>query len=49
MTLTTLLIILLIVALAGGGYNAATYGWASWSPAGVLLFALLILWLMRRP
>lgn len=45
MTLTTLLIILIVVALAGGGWTSATYGWASWSPAGVLLFVLLILFL----
>jgi hypothetical protein len=48
MTLTTLLIILLVVAVAGDGWTSTTYGWASWSPAGVLLFVLLILFLVGR-
>jgi hypothetical protein len=48
MTLATMLIILLVVAVAGGGWTSTTYGWASWSPVGVLLFVLLILFLMGR-
>ena len=48
MTLTTLLIILLVVAVAGGGWTSSTYGWAGWSPAGLIVVILLILWLMGR-
>jgi hypothetical protein len=44
--LTTLLIVLLICALLFGGLGGrGPYGW---SPAGVLLVILLVLWLTGR-
>lgn len=49
MTLTTLLIIIaLAVLLLGGGLGQARFGYWGWSPAGVLLLVLLILWLTGR-
>jgi Flp pilus assembly protein protease CpaA len=47
-TLTIILVILLVFAVLGGGYSSATYGWAGWSPAGLLLVILLILFLTGR-
>jgi hypothetical protein len=48
MNLGTLLIILLVIALLGGGLGHGTYGWAGWSPAGILIVILLILLLTGR-
>jgi hypothetical protein len=38
-----ILVILLVVALAGGGVGHSRFGYAGWSPAGVLLIVLLVL------
>jgi len=43
--LTILLIVLLIVAIGGGTLGHSRYGYAGWSPAGLLLLIVLILWL----
>ena len=48
MTLTTLLIILLVLALLGGGLGHGRFGYAGWSPAGILIVILLILVLTGR-
>jgi len=48
MSLMTLLIILLVFALLCGGYGQANLGWWGWSPAGVIVLVLLILWLTGR-
>jgi hypothetical protein len=48
MTLTTLLIILLVVMLLGGGMAHGTYGWAGWSPAGIVILVLLFMLLTGR-
>jgi hypothetical protein len=42
--LTIFLVVLLLVALGGGGWGHSRYGYAGWSPAGVLLLLLAILW-----
>ena len=42
--LTILLIVLLIVALGGGAWGHSRYGYAGWSPAGLLLLVVLLLW-----
>ena len=42
--LTILLIVLLLVALGGGGWGHGRFGAASWSPAGLLVLVLVILW-----
>lgn len=36
--------VLLILALAGGGYGHSRYGYVGWSPAGLILLVLVILW-----
>jgi Protein of unknown function (DUF3309) len=39
----TLLIILLVLALLGGGVGYSRFGYAGWSPAGILIVILLVL------
>jgi hypothetical protein len=39
----TILFIILILALIGGGVGHSRYGYAGWSPAGVLIVVLLLL------
>jgi hypothetical protein len=39
----TILFIILILALIGGGVGHSRYGYAGWSPAGVLIVILLLL------
>jgi len=41
----TILVIVLIIALIGGGLGHSRYGYAGWSPAGILL-VILLLWLL---
>ena len=41
--LLTILIVLLFVSLLGGGFGHSRFGYAGWSPAGVLLAILVIL------
>lgn len=41
----TILFILLIVALIGGGFGHSRFGYAGWSPAGLLIVVLLVLFL----
>lgn len=45
MLLTILLIVLLFAALGGAGGGHSRWGWAGWSPAGVILAVLVVLWL----
>jgi hypothetical protein len=40
-----ILFVVLLVALLGGGWGHPRYGYASWSPAGLVLLVLLLLWL----
>ena len=40
----TILIIVLLIALLGGGLGHSRYGYAGWSPAGILLVILLLLY-----
>ena len=39
--LTILLIVLVVMALAGGGWGHSRYGYASWSPLGLLVVVLV--------
>jgi hypothetical protein len=39
----TILLILLIVALLGGGIGHSRFGYAGWSPAGILVVILLLM------
>jgi len=39
----TILVILLVLALLGGGVGHSRYGYAGWSPAGIILVVLLLM------
>lgn len=41
--LMTILIVLIILALVGGGLGHSRYGYAGWSPAGILILVLVVL------
>jgi hypothetical protein len=43
--LMILLIVLLVLAIGGGTWGHARFGAAGWSPAGLLVLILLLLWL----
>jgi hypothetical protein len=43
--LLTILLVLLVVSLIGGGVGYSRYGYAGWSPAGIIVVALLVLFL----
>jgi hypothetical protein len=43
--LLILLIVVLVLALGGGGWGHSRYGYASWSPAGIIVAILLVMWL----
>jgi hypothetical protein len=40
-----LIIVLLVLALAGGGWGYSRFGYAGWSPAGIILLVIILLWL----
>jgi Protein of unknown function (DUF3309) len=43
--LTIILIICLVMALGGGGWgHSRGYGYVGWSPAGLIVLALVICW-----
>jgi hypothetical protein len=42
--LMIILIVLLVAALAGGGIGHSRYGYAGWSPAGIIVVVLLLLY-----
>lgn len=39
----TLILILLVLALVGGGVGHSRFGYAGWSPAGIIVVVLLLL------
>jgi len=39
----TILVILLVLALIGGGLGHSRFGYAGWSPAGLILLVVLVL------
>ncbi|MBL8742305.1 MAG: DUF3309 family protein [Myxococcales bacterium] len=41
--LLIILAVLLVLALAGGGWGHSRYGYIGWSPAGILVLVLLVL------
>ncbi len=43
--LMIILIVLVVLALGGGGLGHSRYGLAGWSPAGLLILVLAVLWL----
>ena len=42
--LLIILIVVLVLALGGGGWGHSRYGYAGWSPAGIVLLVLLVLY-----
>ncbi len=42
--LSILLIVALVVAIGGGGFGHSRYGYVGWSPAGILLLIIGVLW-----
>ncbi len=42
--LLIVLIFLFVVALGGGGWGHSRYGYAGWSPAGIILLIILVLY-----
>jgi hypothetical protein len=42
--LLILLVVLLVFSLGGGGWAHSRYGFVGWSPAGILLVVLCVLW-----
>ncbi len=42
--LTIILVVLLVLALAGGGWGHSRAGLVGWSPAGLILLLLLVLY-----
>ena len=43
--LLILLIVVLVLALGGGGWAHSRYGARGWSPAGIILLVILVMWL----
>jgi hypothetical protein len=39
-----ILIVLLALAIGGGGWGHTRYGYAGWSPAGIILLVLVVLY-----
>jgi hypothetical protein len=39
-----LLIVLLALSIGGGGWGHTRYGYAGWSPAGIILIVLAVLY-----
>lgn len=42
--LAILLIVVLVLALGGGGWGHSRYGAAGWSPAGIVLVLIVLLY-----
>jgi hypothetical protein len=42
--LMIVLFVFLALALGGGGWGHSRYGYAGWSPAGLILLVLVVLW-----
>jgi hypothetical protein len=45
MSLTLLIVVLIVLALFGGIWGQGRWGYAGWSPFGIIVLVLLILWL----
>jgi hypothetical protein len=42
--LFTILIVLMIASLAGGAWGHRRYGYAGWSPVGLMLLLFVVFW-----
>ena len=41
--LLTILVVLLLLTLAGGGWGHSRFGYAGWSPAGIIVLVLVVM------
>lgn len=41
--LLTILLVVFVLALVGGGFGHSRYGYVGWSPAGIILVVLVLL------
>jgi hypothetical protein len=46
--LLVVLLVVLVLALGGGGWGHSRYGYAGWSPAGLILIVLAVLYFAGR-
>ena len=46
--LMIILIVFLVMAIGGGGWGHSRYGYAGWSPAGIILLVLIVMWFGGR-
>lgn len=46
--LLTILVVVLLVSLIGGGLGHSSFGYAGWSPAGIILLVLLFMFFTGR-
>ncbi len=46
--LITILLVFLVLSLIGGGVGHSRYGFAGWSPAGILILIVAVLFLTGR-
>ena len=46
--LITILLVVLVLSLIGGGVGHSRYGFAGWSPAGILILIIAVLFLTGR-
>ncbi len=42
--LLAILVLVFVLTLGGGGWAHSRYGYAGWTPAGLILLVLAILW-----
>jgi hypothetical protein len=46
--LMIILVVFLLLAIAGGGWGHSRYGYAGWSPAGLILLVIVVFWMTGR-
>jgi hypothetical protein len=46
--LLVVLLVVFVLALGGGGWGHSRYGYAGWSPAGLILIVLAVLYFAGR-
>ena len=46
--LLTILVVVLVLSLLGGGIGHSRVGYAGWSPAGIIVVVLVVLFFMGR-
>lgn len=39
-----ILVVFLVLSLGGGAWGHSRYGYSGWSPAGIILLVLVVLW-----